>query len=255
MTTSATTFTNWVEWGERYWAESRRPLASLIFTAPLLLIYEIGVLSLGRYAVRNGAEAWLRQLLDLLGLGQYFLLPVLTICILLGWHHLTRQPWRVSPGVFSGMACECLALAFGLQVLAWLLGILMQRLPGIPVQSIPAAPSVVASTLGSVAGFLGAGVYEELLFRMILLPLSVGLFRWLRLGPHGSVVGGSVLSSLLFAAAHHLGPAGEAFSAFKFLFRCVAGGGFSLLFLYRGFGIAAGTHAGYDLLVGLSLLP
>ena len=31
----------------RYWLESRQPLASLVFVAPLLATYEVGVLWLG----------------------------------------------------------------------------------------------------------------------------------------------------------------------------------------------------------------
>ncbi len=103
--------------GESYWLESRRPLASLVFTAPLLAAYELAVLTLGRHALRNGAEAWLRQLLDGLGFGQYFLLPVLTVCILLAWHHVTREPWRVSGGVLYGMTGECVLLALFLRLL------------------------------------------------------------------------------------------------------------------------------------------
>ena len=56
---------------------------------------------------------------------------------------------------------------------------------------------------------------------------------------------------MLFAAAHHLVPGGEPFQAFDFAFRTLAGGFFAVVFLYRGFGIAAGSHAVYDLLVGI----
>ena len=60
---------------ERYWVESRQPLASLIFIAPLLGVYEAGVLAFGRNAGRNGADAWMRQMLEQLGFSQYYLLP------------------------------------------------------------------------------------------------------------------------------------------------------------------------------------
>ena len=46
-----------------YWHQSRRPLASLAFMTPLLVLYELGVLLLGSHAVRNGADVWLRQFL------------------------------------------------------------------------------------------------------------------------------------------------------------------------------------------------
>jgi membrane protease YdiL (CAAX protease family) len=64
-------------------------------------------------------------------------------------------------------------------------------------------------------------------------------------------LGAVVLTSLLFSAAHYLGPQGDRLELFSFVFRFVAGGFFALLFVYRGFGIAAGTHALYDIFVGL----
>ena len=39
----------------------------------------------------------------------------------------------------------------------------------------------------------------------------------------------------------------------KFLFRTVAGLLFTGLYLTRGLGIAAGAHAGYNILVGVSV--
>jgi len=111
-----------------YWHESRRPLASLAFITPLLVVYEVGVLALGPQAVRNGADVWLRQLLELLGFGQYFLLPLATVCILLGWHHTTRQPWRLSSGVLLRMAVECLLLSLCLRLILQLQGSLLEGL-------------------------------------------------------------------------------------------------------------------------------
>ena len=62
---------------------------------------------------------------------------------------------------------------------------------------------------------------------------------------------GAVVSSLLFAAAHYVGPLGDTFAVYSFTFRFLAGVFFAVLLLIRGFGIAAGTHAAYDLLVGV----
>ena len=79
-----------------YWAESRRPLASLLFILPFLVVYEVGILILGPAATRNGVDVWLRHLLEWMGFGQYFLLPLLTIVILLSWQYTSREPWRIS---------------------------------------------------------------------------------------------------------------------------------------------------------------
>ncbi|MEK6246772.1 MAG: hypothetical protein N2C12_01250, partial [Planctomycetales bacterium] len=103
-----------------YWSQSRRPLASLFFVLPLLLCYEIGALWLGSAAVRNGADVWLQQFLGAVGFGGLFLLPLLTIGILLGWHHTTGQPWRISGKVLYAMAAESALLAFILVAIAHL---------------------------------------------------------------------------------------------------------------------------------------
>jgi len=97
-------------WRGPYWQQSRRPLVSLAFILPLLALYEGGVLLLGPSALRNGADVWLRQLLDQLGLGSYFLLPFLTVAVLMAWHHASRQPWKVSAGVLYGMLLESVLL-------------------------------------------------------------------------------------------------------------------------------------------------
>ena len=242
-----------------YWIESRRPLISLVFIAPLLAIYEFGVLMLGPQAVRNGADVWLRQFLELVGFGQYFLLPVLTVCILLGWHYTMRQSWRISNSVFWGMAVECVLLSLCLRLILQLQGSLLQAIAG-PMGHVEQPAAWLWSDSGRLPGaigFLGAGVYEELLFRLILLSLIAWCVRQMGAAARPSMVVAGILSSLAFAAAHYVGPHGESLNWmnssfwFSFLFRFLAGGFFSVLFVYRGFGIAAGTHAGYDILVGI----
>jgi membrane protease YdiL (CAAX protease family) len=220
---------------EQYWVQSRRPLAGLAFIAPLLVIYEAGVLLLGVH--QNGADAFLRRLLELLGFGQHFLLPLLTVCILLGWHYLSREPWRLSGGILSGMAVESVLL-------------------GICLRAISLAQNALAALglgerIKDAVGFLGAGIYEELLFRLILLSLLAWVCRRAGATPRLSMILAAIFSSLLFAAAHHVGPYGEPWAVYPLVFRCVAGGFFAVLFVYRGFGIAAGSHAAYDILVSL----
>ena len=65
------------------------------------------------------------------------------------------------------------------------------------------------------------------------------------------MIGSVLTSALLFSAAHHVGPYGEAFNHSVFLFRTLAGLYFALLYQLRGFGIAVGTHTCYDVLVGV----
>jgi membrane protease YdiL (CAAX protease family) len=221
---------------ERYWLESRRPLTSLVFIAPLLIIYEVGVLWLG--VTPNGADDLMRRLLELFGFSRHLLLPGLIVAILLGWQYLSRQPWRFSAGTLPGMAAEAIALGLCVRMIAF------------------AQNSVVALGIGekiqSAVGYLGAGIYEELLFRLILLSLLIWLFRRGGASPRVSMIVAVALSSLIFSAAHHVGPYGEwPIHWSHFIFRALAGVFFSVVYVYRGFGIAAGSHAAYDILAGM----
>lgn len=249
--------TAWRQRAGEYLRESSRPLAALAFILPLLALYELGVIILGPQAVRNGADVWLRQLLDGLGLGQYFLLPVLTVGGLLGWHYVARHRWELSVSTLVIMAGECVGLAFLLLVLARGEAALFEAALRDPTAAaIPAAMpwvlSARAAVVGRVVGFLGAGVYEEALFRMLLVPPVTGAAS--RLGVRGGigVACAVIITSIGFSAAHYLGAHGEAFQTFSFAFRCTAGAFFALLFIHRGFGIAAGTHAIYDILAGFA---
>jgi hypothetical protein len=236
--------------------QSSRPLVSLAFVLPLLALYEGGVLVLGPQAVRNGADVWLRQLLDWSGFGQYFLLPVLTIGLLLAWHHVTRERWQVSAAVVYVMFAECALLGLVLVGLGRLQAAAAQGLvdPRIAADASRAAillPGGGAAVVGRLVGFMGAGVYEEMLFRLLLLPgvsacaFRLGARRGLRIAT------AVLLTSLVFSAAHYVGPHGESLEAFSFAFRFMAGTFFAVLFVCRGFGIAAGTHALYDVFVSI----
>lgn len=226
---------------EGYWALSRMPLTSLVFTLPLVLAYEGGVLLLGRGSPRNGADVWLRHLLDMLGFGEYFLLPVLTVLGLLAWHHVEHDRWRFSPAVLVGMTLECLFLAVVLVGIARLQSRLW------PLWIVPGGEGFLARFVG----FCGAGLYEEVLFRLLLLPAVAWVLERFGTGPAAALGWSALFTSLIFSLAHYVGPLGDSFDLYSFTFRAVAGCFFSILFVVRGFGIAAGTHAAYDMLVGL----
>ena len=226
---------------ESYWAASRTPLTSLVFALPLVLAYEGGVLALGRGSPRNGADVWLRQILDAAGFGQYFLLPTLTVIGLLAWHHVEHVAWKFRPGVLVGMALECVVWAAALIGIARLQDRLWPLAAGIADEGL----------IARIVAFCGAGLYEEVLFRLLLLPALAWGFERLGFSSLPAACWGLVTSSLLFSMAHYVGPLGDTFAIYSFTFRFLAGVFFAVLFLARGFGIAAGTHAIYDILVGL----
>jgi membrane protease YdiL (CAAX protease family) len=239
---------------DTYWFQSARPLTSLVFVAPMLIGYELGVLWLGNRATRNGADVWLRGWLDWLGFGQYFLLPALTCGLLLAWHHTRRESWNLRWSVFGGMFCESAVLGLLLLQLAY-----WQHAWWASAWHAPAAAAQQGNQLtGRLIAYFGAGIYEELLFRLSLLPALILILRRLTLTPRQSAVVAVVLTSLLFAAVHYrldfqwgplhvVLPYGDAFEWSSFSFRFLAGSFFATLFVTRGFGIAVGAHALYDI--------
>ena len=247
-----------------YWILARRPLACLVFLFPLLALYELGVIWMGGAdptTVRNGADAWMRSGLASLGIPFGFLLPLLVMAGLLGWHLWVRHPWKISGDTLLGMFAESVLFAFVLIVAGQLQNVAFEKLgnPEVPL-AVGGASAGQRSLFGAetaalAISFVGAGIYEEALFRLCLLPMLFGVFRLLKLNTTWAAVLAVITTSLMFSLAHHVGPTGEAFRLFPFTFRLLAGLFFAALFVIRGFGITVGTHAFYDLIVGLLLSP
>ncbi len=237
-----------------YWDEARTPLSSLLFLLPLIAIYELGVLAMGQDqpdALRNGADFWMRSLLTRAGAEQV-LLPVIVIGLLLGWHLLRKNPWSVRLETQLGMLAESLLLAVVLVALGQCHDVAFRSL----VRQDTVPEGVLNAMQGSISlavSYIGAGVYEEVMFRLLLVPAAFLCFRMFEFPPKYAAAMAAISTSFLFALAHHVGPAAEAFNLFAFSFRAAAGLFFATVFLLRGFGITVGCHAAYDLLVGILL--
>ncbi len=245
-----------------YWRQTRQPWPSLVFLLPLLSIYELGVFWLAgsdSAAARSGADVWLRSWLVTVGLDAAWWPPLLIVLGLLCWQLAARHPWRVSLDTLAGMFAESVLFAF----LLVLLGQLQSRLftAAFALESNGFGPNCLTVALNNSSSealarglsFVGAGIYEEVIFRLTLLPLAAALLRQTVVPRAWVLALAALLTSVLFAAAHHAGPAGEPFELFRFCFRMLAGIVFAALFVVRGFGITVGSHAMYDLLVGLLL--
>ena len=255
-----------------YWLETRRPFCNLVFLLPLLLAYEFGVgFASGPrgVSIRNGADAWIRHWLHQVGIEIVWLLPVLLIGTLLTWHMTTRQPWKMSWDTLGGMVAERLLYAFVMIMLGLLTDYGFRHAALIPLQMD--ATSAQHDFLIRLVTFMGAGIYEEFLFRLCLLPLTYALFR-AAMAPKGWAITGTVITtSFIFSIAHYLGPTsdGQALAIiteavtrvqsnrelwFGFAFRTLAGMFFAALYFFRGFGITVGAHAAYDVFVGVVLV-
>lgn len=237
---------------EGYFATTRHPWPCLAFLLPLLGAYEAGLLWVGGIhaeAFRTGADTWLHWGLRAFGLPELYWVPVAVILLLVVWSCLRRadRPDDLV-GLCTGMAIESVVFALGL----WGLGRgLSPFLKSFGIRL--ALPAKSDEALAQMLTFVGAGIYEEVLFRLVLFASLLGLLRQFGLPPARALVLAATAGALTFSAAHHLGPSGERFDAYAFVFRMLAGLYFTALFRLRGFGITVGAHAVYDVLVGLKL--
>lgn len=237
-----------------YWQLSRSPRYSVLFAVPLLLAYELAarVLTHGDAGVRNGADVILKSLFVWLGGRDGVLIFDLTLAGVGGW-----LIWRDRRSGGEGVKWSVFALMLGeAVVLALLFGFVASLLTSLVLNG----PSALA--ISSAAAFdlptqlmvsLGAGIYEELLFRVILvsglLHLARRLFGW---GPTGVSIFAVLLGALIFSAFHYIGPYGDQLQVPSFVFRTIAGILFSALYVVRGYGITAWTHSLYDIFLTLA---
>jgi Type II CAAX prenyl endopeptidase Rce1-like len=235
---------------QSYWEASRSARYSLLFALPLLVFYEaLVVLRPARAAggeIRNGADVLLQEIsYTLLGAwGPMVLMGVVVlVCVYLVRRDL-RRGGGLRAGTFALMFAESavLSLAFGLVVgtaTAELLGQLRALSMG-PIQHMDVTTRLMLS--------LGAGLYEELVFRVLLVGgLAMAGRMVLGLGRVSSGVVATIIGALAFSAFHYVGPYGEPLRLQSFVFRAISGVVFSALYLTRGFGITAWTHALYDI--------
>lgn len=232
--------------GPGYFQQTHRPLHCLVFLLPLLVVYEVGlaVTRAGMPAAEPPslvAVDLLRRFLAIFGATGYHLPALAVVAILISWQIASREPWKVHWPTILGMAGESMLLALGLQ----LLGRGVDAVHS--VQLVAGAGSRIWSSQLILS--LGAGIYEELVFRLMLISLlSLLLVDVLRLPKELALAGIIVLSSLAFAMMHYPPLGSDAFVPAQFAFRMLAGGFLASVFVLRGFAIAVGAHAFYDIM-------
>lgn len=236
-----------------YLNDSRAPRYSVLMALPLLLLYEglSFALNGSSYAgVRNGADVLLKSLfLSFGGTRGLLVFDVLLFGVgaVLVWRDMRAHPGALAGRTFIMMMVESAlyAVLFGLVV-----GKLTSLLLGIPAMLQIGGGKLDLPT--QLVTSLGAGIYEELLFRVLLtgglLKLFMAVFG---MGRGGASVLAVVLSALIFSGFHYVGSLGDTFTLQSFTFRAIAGLIFSGLYVTRGIGITAWTHALYDVMLTL----
>ena len=223
----------------------RNLFTSLILVFPLFIIYQVGVLF--TLPMLNGADFVTTLLFATLRLtltSYLIFLAAVVVAFALALVLLKRTQ-QFNGKVFMPVVLESLiyALTMGsliLLVMTKVLGISPSLAAGLPEQGL----------ITRLVMSLGAGVYEETVFRLGLLTGCIVAFdRLLGMSRWAAVLSGFALSSVVFSLVHYLPPTGDAFSFGSFIFRALAGLVFAGLFRLRGFAVAVYTHAFYDVFV------
>jgi hypothetical protein len=231
-----------------YFQLSRSPHYSLVFAIPLLIAYEGFALFLNHsdlYGIRNSADVFLKLFLAYVGIHGFFGFGTALVVALLLFRAIGGGPrfGSIRPGVLAWMLAESLiySLVLGTLVSAVTRLLLAQPFP--------------LSRSAQVLVSLGAGIYEEFVFRVLLLAGLIfilhHILRLQHLVADGLAAG---LGALLFAAFHYIGPFGDPLQLPSFVFRFVAGLILTGLYFSRGYGITAYTHSLYNLWITFGVI-
>ena len=240
-----------------YFSSTKHPMYAVLSVFPILLFYEIIALNLNQnqeIGIRNAADVIIKnfiinELLQYTNVHGLFIIGfvVLLVLALIFWQGNYKNSPHFKPRFFTFMFIESLCYAVIIGPMIGMMTQLVQHniLLTQAVYSFSFAHKVMLS--------LGAGFYEELFFRLILLAgTALFLYKVLKFKKLTAYLIAAIFSSVLFSAFHYIGPFGEPFEIYSFIFRGFAGLLFSGLFYFRGFGIAVYTHTLYDLLVILN---
>ena len=229
-----------------YLAGVRHPWPSLIVVTLLLALYELGVARLtppGGESLRAGVELWLRQWLQQSGPVPPVVIPAAVVGLLA---LATLWRWSDRPGyiftVVFGVLLEGVVFGLGL----WTLCL---NAPAI-LEHAGLTPMAVGGPNPKLVTYVGVGVYEEVIFRLIAFAWLARVLR-VALVPTIAAIPMAVLASAaVFALAHHFVQT-DPFVPGVFLTRMLVGVYCALLYWLRGLGVAVGAHVVYDIVVGV----
>lgn len=223
---------------------------SFLMSLPLLILYEVLML-LKQDNIALGADVWIKTLLYQLGAGGIIIFGAIVLLIG-GGIYLYERPLKI----------PIISRFFPMMVMeSFIYGILLAFIISNIVGAIFSSPLIFKSeilqvTAGGKPGFLtqlalsiGAGLYEEFIFRLILVGGLAFVFKKLFKNETTGYIIAALIGAAIFSWVHYIGSLGDPFTLSSFTFRFLFGLALNVLFILRGFGIAAWTHSLYDVLV------
>jgi len=230
-----------------YFQRSKNLANSFVFILPLLVLYELGI-ALQSSNIKNTADIIIKTPLSLFGKNGSFIFNLLVIIFLLISIFYLEKERSFQIFIFFPMFIESLVYAL---CIGYILGFLVYKILFPYVLAAPLAMHAWTSVLLSV----GAGVYEEIVFRLLLISaLYYICIHVLKTSRPFSAMISIALGALIFASMHYIGDTGNKFTYMNFTFRLLSGIILSTIFMFRGLGIAVYTHTIYDVFVVLKPL-
>lgn len=230
-----------------YFDLSRGPWHSLLFVLPLVVLFELGsMLYLSELHSTVSAFRLIGRFYSALGAYGIHLPALALVTVLLIQHAMSHQSWRIRWVVPAAMSVESAMWTAPLLVFALLLG------PEVAAQVTEADPSPTASLQdwpwqARMTVAIGAGLYEELLFRMLLIAIVHMIATdLLRLSSGVGAMLALAVSAIAFAFYHDVWTETGGLDLGLISFFALSGVYFAGIYLARGFGIAVGLHVLYD---------
>ncbi|MCH8252196.1 MAG: CPBP family intramembrane metalloprotease [Planctomycetes bacterium] len=211
-----------------------RPLEALVFLLPLIAFYGLFARSANQQVI---AFHVVRVFFELFGEFGRWAPGIAVVVVLIATHAASGEKWRVRWSRIPLMYVEAALLALPLLLLG-------------RTSFVGGASSVAQDTIHAIALGVGAGVYEEFVFRLVLITVLMMVGVDLLKHTKGRVaVFAIIVSSLAFAGHHHQPIGAEPFEWTAFAFRSIAGVYLAGVFWVRGYASAAGAHAAYNVLL------
>lgn len=243
---------------------SMRPLHVLAFLSPLLIAYEIGsILYLSNPSTgvveTISARRMISAFFETFGAFGLYLPGLALATVLLVWHIIRNDKWTLRLPVLPLMAMESVIWTVPLIVLVLILSAALPEITP-PACSLEPMFTAFAQPEGSGAArihelsiparltiAIGAGLYEELVFRVVAIALiHLLLVDVLGAGKRAGAIVAVIVSAIAFTLYHDISTPTGALNIPLAIFLMCAGVYFGLVYIWRGFGIVVGVHALYD---------
>ena len=240
-----------------YMSVTRTGTYGFLAAIPLILLYETMIISAnaGRVGqVRISSELWLKQWFQFIDGPTTLIMGGVLLIVGVGiMLYERKKEIPIRPSYFLGIVIES---GFYAVVVALLVSQLVWSLFAAyaPTILLAGAQLEQESIWMQLALSIGAGIYEELLFRVILVGGLYAILKAILGFRTAAYIIAAVAGALLFSAIHYMGPLGDEFTAQSFLFRFFFGLALNVIYLVRGFGVAAWTHALYDVMIVTKML-